>query len=128
MKLVSRGKRPPRLENLPLSDRAAWKLIKRCWVKEAVRRSAMEDVAEKMMAWKLNCVFMEIMNDLVHGSYALFRLGTAKQSTIVQYRLLPGAALCDVLSCFSNHDRPIIQRLEITLSKCKTYTHRHIRY
>jgi hypothetical protein len=69
VKLVSRGKRPPRLENLPLSDRAAWKLIKRCWVKEVVRRSAMEDVAEKMMAWKLNCVFMEIMNDLVHGSY-----------------------------------------------------------
>ena len=52
MKLVSRGKRPPRLDKPPLSDKA-WKLIKRCWVKEAVRRPAMEDVVEKMMAGDL---------------------------------------------------------------------------
>ena len=51
MKLVSRGKRPPRLDKPPLSDKA-WKLIKRCWVKEAMRRPAMEDVVEKMMAWR----------------------------------------------------------------------------
>ena len=51
MKLVSRGKRPPRLDKPPLSDKA-WKLIKRCWVKEAARRPAMEDVVEKMMAWR----------------------------------------------------------------------------
>ncbi|KAF8321905.1 kinase-like domain-containing protein [Amanita rubescens] len=49
VKLVSsRGKRPPRLEKPPLSDRA-WKLIKQCWVKEAVRRPAMEDIVEKIM-------------------------------------------------------------------------------
>ncbi|KAF8351860.1 kinase-like domain-containing protein [Amanita rubescens] len=51
VKLVSRGKRPPRLDKPPLSDRA-WKLIKRCWVKEAVRRPAMEDIVEKIMAWR----------------------------------------------------------------------------
>ncbi|KAF8734663.1 hypothetical protein AX14_003174 [Amanita brunnescens Koide BX004] len=51
MRLISRGKRPPRLEKPPLSDRA-WKLIKRCWAKEAVRRPAMEDIVEKIMAWR----------------------------------------------------------------------------
>ncbi|KAF8324830.1 kinase-like domain-containing protein, partial [Amanita rubescens] len=51
VRLVSRGKRPPRLDKPPLSDKT-WKLIKRCWVKEAVRRPAMEDVVEKMMAWR----------------------------------------------------------------------------
>ncbi|KAF8335275.1 kinase-like domain-containing protein [Amanita rubescens] len=51
VRLVSRGKRPPRLDKPPLSDRA-WKLIKRCWVKEAVRRPAMEDIVEKIMAWR----------------------------------------------------------------------------
>jgi hypothetical protein len=51
MKLVSQGERPPRLDKPPLSDKA-WKLIERCWVKEAVRRPAMEEVVEKMMAWR----------------------------------------------------------------------------
>ena len=51
VRLVSRGKRPPRLDEPPLGDKA-WKLIKRCWVKEAVKRPAMEDVVEKMMAWR----------------------------------------------------------------------------
>lgn len=51
MKNVSKGKRPPRMDKPPLSDKA-WNLIKRCWAKEAVRRPAMEDVVEKMMAWR----------------------------------------------------------------------------
>ncbi|KAF8335270.1 kinase-like domain-containing protein [Amanita rubescens] len=50
VKHVSRGKRPPRLDKPPLSDRA-WKLIKRCWMKEVARRPAMEDIMEKMMTW-----------------------------------------------------------------------------
>lgn len=50
-KLVSRGKRPPRLDKPPLSDEA-WELIKRCWVKEAERRSAMEDITGKMVTWR----------------------------------------------------------------------------
>ena len=51
VKNVSRGKRPPRMDKPPLSDKT-WNLIKRCWVKEAVRRPAMEDIIEKMMAWR----------------------------------------------------------------------------
>ncbi|KAF8626086.1 hypothetical protein AX15_005084 [Amanita polypyramis BW_CC] len=48
MRLVSRGKRPPRLEGPAISDRA-WSLIKRCWRKDPVRRPAMEDIVETMM-------------------------------------------------------------------------------
>ena len=48
---VSSGKRPPRLNKPPLSDKA-WKLIKRCWASEAIRRPAMENILERMMAWK----------------------------------------------------------------------------
>jgi hypothetical protein len=51
VKLVSRGKRPPRIDKPPLSDKA-WKLIKRCWAKEAARRPAMEDIMERMMTWR----------------------------------------------------------------------------
>jgi hypothetical protein len=52
-KLVAQGKRPPRLEVPPLSDKA-WKLIKRCWANEAVRRPSMETVLEKMLQWPGN--------------------------------------------------------------------------
>jgi serine/threonine protein kinase len=51
VRLISRGKRPPRLDKPPLSDKA-WKLIKRCWAKEAARRPPMEDIMEKMMTWR----------------------------------------------------------------------------
>ncbi|KAF8330113.1 kinase-like domain-containing protein [Amanita rubescens] len=51
VKHVSRGKRPPRLDEPLLSDQA-WKLIKRCWAREAARRPAMEDIMEKMMTWR----------------------------------------------------------------------------
>ena len=51
MRLVSRRKRPIRLEMPPLSDKA-WKLIKRCWVQEAVRRPAMENIVKKIMTWR----------------------------------------------------------------------------
>ena len=48
---VSRGKRPPRMYKPPLSDKA-WKLINRCWAGEAIRRPDMENILDKMMAWK----------------------------------------------------------------------------
>jgi len=50
-RLICQGKRPPRMDEPPLSDKA-WRLIKRCWMKEAVRRPAMEDILERMVAWK----------------------------------------------------------------------------
>ena len=49
MWLVSRGKRPPRLDEPPLSD-WAWKLIESCWVNETWSRPAMKDIVERMMA------------------------------------------------------------------------------
>ena len=48
MWLVSRGERPPRLDEPPLSD-WAWKLMQICWVREALKRPAMNDVVERMM-------------------------------------------------------------------------------
>ena len=48
MTLVSRGKRPPRQDEPPLSDRA-WELIQQCWVTEPLKRPRMKDVAEQMM-------------------------------------------------------------------------------
>ena len=48
MTLVSRGKRPPRQDEPPLSDRA-WELIQQCWVTEPQKRPRMKDVAEQMM-------------------------------------------------------------------------------
>jgi hypothetical protein len=50
-KHVSGGMRPPRMYEPPLIDKA-WKLIKRCWASEAIRRPAMENILERMMAWK----------------------------------------------------------------------------
>ncbi|KAF8326171.1 kinase-like domain-containing protein [Amanita rubescens] len=47
--LVSRGKRPPRQNEPPLSDEA-WKLIKQCWATEPLKRPTMKDVTEQMMA------------------------------------------------------------------------------
>ncbi|KAF8339454.1 hypothetical protein F5887DRAFT_1284425 [Amanita rubescens] len=47
--LVSRGNRPPRQDEPPLSDRA-WELIQWCWVPEPPKRPRMKDIAEHMMA------------------------------------------------------------------------------
>lgn len=47
MRLVSQGVRPPRREEPPLSDRA-WELIQCCWVREAMKRPKMQDIAERM--------------------------------------------------------------------------------
>ena len=49
MSLVSRGKRPPRQDEPPLSD-GAWELIQQCWVTEPPKRPRMKDVADQMMA------------------------------------------------------------------------------
>ncbi|KAF8328471.1 kinase-like domain-containing protein [Amanita rubescens] len=49
-RLICQGKRPPRMDEPPLSDKA-WRLIKRCWMKEAVRRPAMENILERMVTW-----------------------------------------------------------------------------
>jgi hypothetical protein len=46
---VSRGKRPPRQDEPPLSD-GAWKLIEQCWAAEPPKRPTMKDVTEQMMA------------------------------------------------------------------------------
>ena len=48
MALVSRGKRPPRQDEPPLSD-GAWGLIQQCWVTDPPKRSRMKAVAEQMM-------------------------------------------------------------------------------
>ncbi|KAF8332898.1 hypothetical protein F5887DRAFT_1162311 [Amanita rubescens] len=48
VKLVSRGKRLPRLEKPPLSDEE-WKLIKRCWVKEAYIRVTRMPIQTKLV-------------------------------------------------------------------------------
>ena len=45
------GKRPRPMDKPPLGDKA-WKLIKRCWASEVIRRPAMENILERMMAWK----------------------------------------------------------------------------
>ncbi|KAF8328945.1 kinase-like domain-containing protein [Amanita rubescens] len=49
MALVTRGGRPPRQNEPPLSDEA-WELIQQCWVKEPPRRPRMKGVAEQMTA------------------------------------------------------------------------------
>jgi len=49
LSLVSRGIRPPRLDDQPLSD-GAWDVIQRCWVREPLKRPRMNDVVESMMA------------------------------------------------------------------------------
>ena len=49
MTLVSRGNRPPRQDEPPLSD-GAWELIEWCWVTEPPKRPRMKDIAEQMMA------------------------------------------------------------------------------
>ena len=46
--LVSRGKRPPRQDEPPLSD-GTWGLIQQCWVTEPPKRPRMTDVIEQMM-------------------------------------------------------------------------------
>lgn len=50
MKRVSRGERPPQLNQPPLNNEA-WKLIHRCWVKEILKRPAMKDIVKRMRAW-----------------------------------------------------------------------------
>jgi hypothetical protein len=45
--LVSRGQRPPRQDEPPLSD-GAWELIQQCWVMEPLKRPRMKDVAKQM--------------------------------------------------------------------------------
>ncbi|KAF8339473.1 kinase-like domain-containing protein, partial [Amanita rubescens] len=47
--LVSQGVRPPRLVEQPLSD-GAWDVIQRCWVREPLKRSRMNNVVESMIA------------------------------------------------------------------------------
>ncbi|KAF8332885.1 kinase-like domain-containing protein [Amanita rubescens] len=47
MTLVTRGTRPPRIEEPFLSD-VAWKMIQRCWVQEPSQRPRMKDVTESM--------------------------------------------------------------------------------
>jgi hypothetical protein len=49
MTLLSRGRRPPRQDEPPLSD-VAWKLIEQCWVAEPQKRPTMKDATEQMMA------------------------------------------------------------------------------
>ena len=48
MRSVTRGERPPRLEEPSLTD-DAWKLIQDCWSQEKIARPAMEDVVERLM-------------------------------------------------------------------------------
>ena len=48
MTSVSRGKRPPRQDEPPLSE-GAWELIQECWVTEPPKRPKMKDIAEQMM-------------------------------------------------------------------------------
>ena len=55
MALVTRGKRPPRLDEPSLSDRA-WELIQQCWVTEPQKRLRMKVVAARMMAIS-QCVY-----------------------------------------------------------------------
>jgi hypothetical protein len=49
MTLVSRGVRPPRLDDPPLKDEA-WELIKRCWAMIPSERPAIKDIADMMMS------------------------------------------------------------------------------
>ena len=49
LSLVSRGVRPPRLDEQPLSDRA-WDVIQRFWVREPLKRPRMNNVVESMIA------------------------------------------------------------------------------
>ena len=53
MWLVSRGERPRRLDEPPLSE-WAWKLIQSCWIQEASKRPEMKDVVERMTAARAN--------------------------------------------------------------------------
>ncbi|KAF8339455.1 kinase-like domain-containing protein [Amanita rubescens] len=48
LSLVSRGIRPPRLDDQPMSD-GAWDVIQRCWVREPLKRPRMNDVVESMI-------------------------------------------------------------------------------
>jgi hypothetical protein len=48
MWLVSRGERPSRPDEPPLSD-WAWELIQSCWAQEALKRPAIKYVVERMM-------------------------------------------------------------------------------
>ena len=47
MALVTRGQRPPRQNEPPLSD-GAWVSINQCWVTEPPRRPTMKDVAAQI--------------------------------------------------------------------------------
>ena len=49
MALITRGNRPPRQDEPPLSD-GVWELIQQCWVMEPPKRPGMRDVAEQIMA------------------------------------------------------------------------------
>lgn len=47
--LISRGVLPPRLDEQPLSD-GAWDVIRRCWVREPMKRPGMSNVVENIIA------------------------------------------------------------------------------
>jgi hypothetical protein len=48
---VTRGERPPRLDNPPLSD-DAWNLVNQCWAQNKRLRPGIRDVVKIMKSWK----------------------------------------------------------------------------
>ena len=51
MRTVTRGERPPRLNNPPLSD-DAWKLMYQCWAHDKRLRPGITEVVETIESWK----------------------------------------------------------------------------
>ena len=68
MRSVTRGERPPRLEEPSLTD-DAWKLIQDCWSQEKIARPAMEDVVERLEVGVTGAISVEELSD-VRGSDA----------------------------------------------------------
>ena len=51
VRAVSKGERPPRLDDPPLSDNA-WGLIHQCWAHDKWKRPGIRDVVETMKSWR----------------------------------------------------------------------------
>ena len=51
IKAITRGERPPQLDNPPLND-GAWDLMHRCWAHDKRLRPGIRDVVKIMKSWK----------------------------------------------------------------------------